>query len=196
EVPLPHYIKKRIENPEDYQTVYSKRAGAIASPTAGLHFTPQLMKNIEDKGARFVEITLHVSLGTFQPVHDISSHKMDPEYYEVSHEAAEIINSAFRSGRRIFAVGTTVLKTLETVSRLGVVYPGSGESSLFIKPGYRFESPVSALITNFHTPRSTLIMLLAAFSGYDEVMNAYRVAVSERYRFFSFGDAMLAYKKG
>ena len=195
EIPLPHYIKKMPENPEMYQTVYSRREGAIAAPTAGLHFTPELIEKIKSKGVKFVEITLHVGLGTFRPVKDMATHRMDPEFYEVREEAALEINNAAKSGHRIFAVGTTVLKTLETVSKGGIVNAGCGESSLFIKPGHIFQSPVSALITNFHIPKSTLIMLVTAFSGYDEVMTAYREAVQHRYRFFSFGDAMLLYKK-
>jgi S-adenosylmethionine:tRNA ribosyltransferase-isomerase len=194
-MPLPPYIKKKLEDPEMYQTVYSKKKGAIASPTAGLHFTPELMQKIRDKGAKFAEITLHVSLGTFKPVRDIAHHKMDAEFYEVSGEAAEGINRAVKSGHHIFGVGTTVVKTLETVSRDGIVYPGSGPSDIFIKPGYEFKSPVYAMITNFHIPKSTLLMMISAFAGYERVMSAYKAAVDEKYRFYSFGDSMLLYKK-
>ncbi|PIU30529.1 tRNA preQ1(34) S-adenosylmethionine ribosyltransferase-isomerase QueA [Candidatus Woesearchaeota archaeon CG07_land_8_20_14_0_80_44_23] len=194
-MPLPHYIKKKLEDPEMYQTVYSKKKGAIAAPTAGLHFTPELMQKIRDKGAKFVEITLHVSLGTFKPVHDIANHRMDAELYEVSADAADEINNAVKDGHRVFAVGTTVVKTLETVSKNGIVYPKSGPSDIFIKPGYKFKSPVSAMITNFHTPNSTLIMMIAAFGGYERIMAAYKDAIEEKYRFFSFGDSMLLYKR-
>ncbi len=194
-VPLPPYIKKKLEDPNMYQTVYSKKEGAIAAPTAGLHFTKELINNLKDKGVNFAEITLHVSLGTFRPVHDIKTHKMDEEYYEVSEESAKLINKTLSSGRRVFAVGTTSVRTLETVSKEGVVNSGSGFSNIFIKPGYKFQSGISGIITNFHIPKSTLLMMITAFGGYERVMNAYKVAIKERYRFYSFGDSMFLFKE-
>ncbi|MCX6710073.1 MAG: tRNA preQ1(34) S-adenosylmethionine ribosyltransferase-isomerase QueA [Candidatus Woesearchaeota archaeon] len=196
EMPLPHYIKEKLTDPEMYQTIYAKKKGAIASPTAGLHFTQELIERIRKKGAVFVELTLHVSLGTFKPVHNIETHIMDSEYYEINRESADTINNAFKSGKRIFAVGTTVLKTLETVSENGIVKPGSGGSQIFIKPGYKFNSPVSAIITNFHIPKSTLIMMIAAFGGYERIMAAYKEAIRDRYHLFSFGDSMLLFREG
>ncbi len=194
-VPLPPYIKKKLEDPNMYQTVYSKKEGAIAAPTAGLHFTKELINKLKDKGVNFAEITLHVSLGTFRPVHDIKTHKMDEEYYEVSEESAKLINKTLSSGRRVFAVGTTSVRTLETVSKEGVVNSGSGFSNIFIKPGYKFQSGISGIITNFHIPKSTLLMMITAFGGYERVMNAYKVAIKERYRFYSFGDSMFLFKE-
>ncbi len=194
-VPLPPYIKKKLEDPNMYQTVYSKKEGAIAAPTAGLHFTKELINNLKDKGVNFAEITLHVSLGTFRPVHDIKTHKMDEEYYEVSEESAKLINKTLSSGGRVFAVGTTSVRTLETVSKEGVVNSGSGFSNIFIKPGYKFQSGISGIITNFHIPKSTLLMMITAFGGYERVMNAYKVAIKERYRFYSFGDSMFLFKE-
>ncbi len=194
-VPLPPYIKKKLEDPNMYQTVYSKKEGAIAAPTAGLHFTKELINKLKDKGVNFAEITLHVSLGTFRPVHDIKTHKMDEEYYEVSEESAKLINKTLSSGGRVFAVGTTSVRTLETVSKEGVVNSGSGFSNIFIKPGYKFQSGISGIITNFHIPKSTLLMMITAFGGYERVMNAYKVAIKERYRFYSFGDSMFLFKE-
>ena len=194
-IPLPPYIKKKLDDPSMYQTVYSKKEGAIAAPTAGLHFTRELIEKLKKKGINFAEITLHVSLGTFRPVHDIKTHKMDEEYYEVSKEAAELINKTKNKGGRLFAVGTTSVRTLETVSsENGEIIPGSGFSNIFIKPGYKFKSGISGIITNFHIPKSTLLMMITAFGGYDRVMNAYKVAIEKKYRFYSFGDSMFLFK--
>ncbi len=190
--PLPPYIKGYHGDMERYQTVFARKEGAVAAPTAGLHFTPELLKAIEKKGTDIVRITLHVGWGTFKPVRveNIEEHEMEKEWYEISDDAAERINS--RDGR-LFAVGTTTVRALESSSRGGAVLPGSDETSLFIYPGYRFQSGMDALITNFHLPKSTLLMLVSAFGGYDRMMKAYRTAVEERYRFFSFGDAMLIF---
>ncbi|NPA75856.1 MAG: tRNA preQ1(34) S-adenosylmethionine ribosyltransferase-isomerase QueA [Euryarchaeota archaeon] len=194
EVPLPPYIKKKIEDADKkYQTVFARKEGAVAAPTAGLHFTPELLKKIENMGVKIGYITLHVSYGTFKPVkvQDIRQHEMEEEYYVVSEEVADMINN--REGR-LFAVGTTVMRTLESTSRNGVVYPAHGYTGIYIYPGYEFQAGVDALITNFHVPRSSLILLVSAFAGYERIMNAYRVAVAHKYRFYSFGDAMLIFK--
>ncbi|MCD6275654.1 MAG: tRNA preQ1(34) S-adenosylmethionine ribosyltransferase-isomerase QueA [Thermoplasmata archaeon] len=194
EIPLPPYIKKKISDAEEkYQTVFARKEGAVAAPTAGLHFTPELLKKIENIGVEVLYITLHVSYGTFKPVksEDIREHKMEAEYYIVSEKVAERINN--RSGR-LFAVGTTVMRTLESSSRDGMIYPSQGYTDIFIYPGYEFQAGIDALITNFHIPKSTLIMLVTAFGGYERIMNAYRIAVEMKYRFFSFGDAMLIFK--
>ena len=190
--PLPPYIKKYRGDMERYQTVFAKKDGAVAAPTAGLHFTPELLKSIGKKGVDMVHITLHVGWGTFKPVkvENIEEHRMESEWYEISGEAAERINS--REGR-LFAVGTTTVRSLESSSVNGAIIPGAGETDLFIYPGYEFKSGMDALITNFHLPKSTLLMLVTAFGGYERIMKAYRVAVEERYRFFSFGDAMLIF---
>ncbi len=191
--PLPPYIKEYEGDMERYQTVFAERDGAVAAPTAGLHFTPELLKEVGRKGVDIVHITLHVGWGTFKPVkvENIEEHEMEREWYEISEDAAERINS--REGR-LFAVGTTSVRTLESSSVDGAVIPGSGETDLFIYPGYEFRSGMDALLTNFHLPKSTLLMLVSAFAGYERIMNAYRIAVEERYRFFSFGDAMLIFK--
>lgn len=191
--PLPPYIKEYEGDMERYQTVFADKDGAVAAPTAGLHFTPELLKEIKKKGVDLVHITLHVGWGTFKPVkvENIEEHRMEKEWYEISREAAESING--REGR-LFAVGTTSVRTLESSSRDGTVLPGSGETELFIYPGYEFKSGMDALITNFHLPKSTLLMLVSAFAGYDRIMDAYRIAVQEKYRFFSFGDAMLIFR--
>ncbi len=193
EVPLPPYIKKKLDNEEKYQTVFAKKEGAVAAPTAGLHFTPELLERIRSKGVKIGYITLHVSYGTFKPVktEDIREHKMEEEYYIVGEDVAEMINS--RRGK-LFAVGTTVMRALESSSQNGVVYPSQGFTNIYIYPGYRFQAGVDALITNFHVPRSSLILLVTAYGGYDRIMNAYRVAIEKRYRFYSFGDAMLIFK--
>ncbi len=194
EIPLPPYIKKKISDAEEkYQTVFARKEGAVAAPTAGLHFTPELLKKIENIGVEVLYITLHVSYGTFKPVksEDIREHKMEAEYYIVSEKVAERINN--RSGR-LFAVGTTVMRALESSSRDGMIYPSQGYTDIFIYPGYEFQAGIEALITNFHIPKSTLIMLVTAFGGYERIMNAYRIAVEMKYRFFSFGDAMLIFK--
>lgn len=193
-MPLPPYVE-REPGPEDrerYQTVFARARGSVAAPTAGLHFTQTLLDGLEAKGVRLVRLVLHVGVGTFRPVEveDPAEHLMHSERYAVSADAAEEINRTRADGGRIWAVGTTVTRTLETVADdSGIVHPGTGETSLFIRPPYRFKA-VDRLITNFHLPRSTLLMLVAAFGGYENVMRAYRVAVDEGYRFFSYGDAM------
>ncbi|HEU5210697.1 MAG TPA: tRNA preQ1(34) S-adenosylmethionine ribosyltransferase-isomerase QueA [Longimicrobiales bacterium] len=193
-MPLPPYIGRADEpgDRERYQTVYARAEGSVAAPTAGLHFTPQLLDALEAKGVRLVRLVLHVGAGTFRPVdvEDPNQHPMHAERYEVSDDAASAINAARAAGGRVWAVGTTVTRTLESVAdERGCVRSGSGETRLFIRPGYSFRA-VDRLITNFHLPRSTLLMLVAAFGGYERIMQAYRVAVAERYRFYSYGDAM------
>ena len=191
EMPLPHYIKKQIENKERYNTVYAEYNGSAAAPTAGLHFTKELMQKLRDKGVIFTEGLLHVGLGTFRPVkaEDITEHKMHSEYYEISADAAEEINRAKREGRRVIAVGTTSVRVLETCAAAdGMFKAGFGETDIFIYPGYKFKA-VDGLITNFHLPESTLIMLVSAFMGREEALEMYKTAVKEKYRFFSFGDS-------
>ena len=193
-IPLPPYIKKPIDDPNKYQTVYAQKEGAVAAPTAGLHFTQELLKTLEEMGVEILYITLHVGLGTFRPVvvEDITKHKLDPEYFEVSDKVAERINKAKEEGRRVIAVGTTVTRVLEAQGRSGRVEPGSGLVDLFIYPGFEFRI-IDGLITNFHLPKSTLLMLVAAFMGYDLMKKAYNKAIEERMRFYSFGDAMFIY---
>ncbi|MEN3011931.1 MAG: tRNA preQ1(34) S-adenosylmethionine ribosyltransferase-isomerase QueA [Dictyoglomus thermophilum] len=193
-IPLPPYIKKPIDDPNKYQTVYAQKEGAVAAPTAGLHFTEELLKTLEEMGVEILYITLHVGLGTFRPVvvEDITKHKLDPEYFEVSDEVAERINKAKEERRRVIAVGTTVTRVLEAQGRSGKVEPGSGLVDLFIYPGFEFKV-IDGLITNFHLPKSTLLMLVAAFMGYDLMKKAYNKAIEERMRFYSFGDAMFIY---
>ena len=189
EMPLPPYITSRESEKERYQTVYSKEEGSAAAPTAGLHFTPELLKRIEEKGVKIVTVLLHVGLGTFRPVKEseIKKHVMHSEWFSIDSEAAETINN--RTGRLI-AVGTTSCRVLESIAdEEGKIKPCEGETAIFIYPGYRFKA-IEGLITNFHLPESTLIMLVSAFAGHKNVMNAYNVAVRERYRFFSFGDSM------
>jgi S-adenosylmethionine:tRNA ribosyltransferase-isomerase len=191
-MPLPPYITEKLNDPERYQTVYSDVRGSAAAPTAGLHFTPELLGQLKEKGINIAYVTLHVGLGTFRPVKvdDIENHKMHSEYYSIGEEACTAINSVRKNGGRIIAVGTTGCRVLETAgSEDGTIMPCSGWTDIFIYPGYRFKM-VDALITNFHLPESTLIMLVSAFAGRDNTMAAYRNAVEERYRFFSFGDAM------
>ncbi len=193
EMPLPPYIKHKLKDKNRYQTVYAVHDGSAAAPTAGLHFTPELLRQIEDKGVQIARITLHVGLGTFRPVKvdNIQDHHMHSEYYQVSQEAADKINAAKAAGRRVVAVGTTSTRTLESVAgEDGMMKAAGGWTSIFIYPGYRFKC-VDALITNFHLPESTLVMLVSAFAGREHILNAYRIAVENRYRFFSFGDAML-----
>jgi S-adenosylmethionine:tRNA ribosyltransferase-isomerase len=193
EMPLPPYIRKRLEDPERYQTVYARAVGSAAAPTAGLHFTPELLEEIRDKGVDIASVTLHVGLGTFRPVtaERVEEHRMHAEYYEVGEAAAERIRSARKRGGRVVAVGTTSVRTLETVAGLhGEIVPAKGWTDIFIYPGYRFRA-VDALITNFHLPRSTLLMLVSAFASRRQILAAYEEAVNRRYRFFSFGDAML-----
>lgn len=191
-VPLPPYIREKLADPERYQTVYSKVAGSAAAPTAGLHFTPELISEIEQKGCRFVDVTLHIGLGTFRPVsvEDISEHVMHTEFYQMSAEAAEVLNAAKQNGQRIIGVGTTSVRTLESVmQKYGEFRECSGETNIFIYPGYQFKA-IDAMITNFHLPKSTLIMMISAFAGKDFIFEAYQHAIDEEYRFFSFGDSM------
>lgn len=192
ETPLPPYIHERLEDRDRYQTVYARERGSAAAPTAGLHFTPELLDRLKAKGARLAFITLHVGLGTFRPVSvdDIAEHTMHREYYSVSQEAADAVNQAKEGGGRVFAVGTTAIRTLETAARNNRLAAGSGWTDIFIYPGHTFQL-VDAIVTNFHLPKSTLIMLISAFAGRERVLSAYREAVEQEYRFFSFGDAML-----
>ena len=192
-MPLPPYIHEKLRDQTRYQTVYCKTDGSAAAPTAGLHFTQELLAQIRAMGVRVVEVLLHVGLGTFRPVkeEDLTRHVMHSEYYCVSQEAADIVNAAKREGRRVIAVGTTSVRTLETVAdERGFLRPCSGDTSIFIYPPYKFKC-VDALITNFHLPESTLIMLVSALMGREQCLAVYKEAVEERYRFFSFGDAML-----
>ena len=192
-MPLPPYITQKLEEKDRYQTVYAKTAGSAAAPTAGLHFTPELLDKIREKGIEVVELTLHVGLGTFRPVKvdRIEEHHMHAEHFVISEDAAKRINERRRRGGRVIAVGTTSTRVLESVTdENGVVHPMEGETKIFIYPGYRFKA-IDALITNFHLPESTLLMLISAFSDRETVMAAYAEAVEKRYRFFSFGDAML-----
>ncbi len=191
-MPLPPYITKKLENKNDYQTVYAKEEGSAAAPTAGLHFTDELLERIKAKGVGYGEVTLHVGLGTFRPVkaEKITEHEMHGEFFHITDEVAAEINERRSRGGRIIAVGTTACRVLESVSTDdGTVHPIKGETSIFIYPGYKFKA-IDALITNFHLPESTLIMLVSALAGKDFTMSAYEEAVRERYRFFSFGDAM------
>lgn len=193
EMPLPHYIKKRLEDGEKYQTVYSRNPGSAAAPTAGLHFTGELLDAIRQRGVDIGFVTLHVGLGTFRPVkvEDIEQHHMHSEHYEISPQTADLINRTRKRKGRVIAVGTTSCRTLESVGlENGLVKPKEGWTSIFIYPGYSFKV-TDGLLTNFHLPESTLIMLVSAFAGHDNTMAAYRHAVSGKYRFFSFGDAML-----
>jgi len=193
EIPLPPYIKERLSDPERYQTVYAREEGSKAAPTAGLHFTPELLEAIRQRGVEVVSITLHVGLGTFRPVtaETVEEHHMHAEYYRVPQESAAAINRAKARGGRCIAVGTTVVRTLESVAADdGEVLPGSGWTEIFIYPGYRFKV-IDAMVTNFHLPRSTLLMLVSAFAGREQVLRAYEEAIAMGYRFYSFGDAML-----
>ena len=194
EMPLPPYIKKRLADKESYQTVYSRELGSAAAPTAGLHFTQELLARLQEQGVRIGYVTLHVGLGTFRPVKvdDITEHKIHAEHYELPEKTAQLINETRAAGGRVIAVGTTSCRTLESigVGEDGLVHPQEGYTEIFIYPGYTFKL-LDGLITNFHLPESTLIMLVSAFAGYTHTMDAYRHAVAERYRFFSFGDAML-----
>lgn len=193
EMPLPPYITHKLEDKEMYQTVYAKFDGSAAAPTAGLHFTKELLNKIEEKGIKLASITLHVGLGTFRPVKvdDVNNHHMHTEWYEVNAEAAEIINETKRNGGRVICVGTTSCRTIESVAdENGYMKAKTGETDIFIYPGYKFKV-MDGLITNFHLPESTLVMLVSAFAGKENVLSAYETAVKERYRFFSFGDAML-----
>ncbi|MBE5775261.1 MAG: tRNA preQ1(34) S-adenosylmethionine ribosyltransferase-isomerase QueA [Clostridiales bacterium] len=191
EMPLPPYIHEKLENRERYQTVYARQEGSAAAPTAGLHFTPELMERIREKGIEIVPVLLHVGLGTFRPVkvENIEEHEMHSEYFEVTEEAAAKINAAKARGSRVIAVGTTSVRTLESAAENGVLKAGSGDTKIFIRPGYQWQL-VDALITNFHLPGSTLMMLVSAIYDREHVLAAYEEAVRDEYRFFSFGDAM------
>ena len=191
-MPLPPYIKEDLDEPEEYQTVYSKNPGSVAAPTAGLHFTKELLKQIEEKGIKLAYLTLNVGLGTFRPVSvdDVNDHKMHSEFYSISQETADIINKAHANGKRVIATGTTSVRTLETVYKnKGELTADSGWTDIFIYPGFEYKV-VDALITNFHLPKSTLVMLVAALTSKDMILDTYKYAVKENYRFFSFGDAM------
>ncbi len=193
EMPVPPYIERRLDDPEAYQTVYAEHEGAVAAPTAGLHFTRALLETVRTRGVDLAVVTLHVGLGTFRAVEvdDVTAHRMDAEWYEVPQAAADAVNRARARGGRVVVVGTTGVRTLESVARDdGTVQAGSGWTDLFITPGFRFRT-TDALITNFHLPRTTLLMLVSAFAGRERVLAAYEVAVREGYRFYSFGDAML-----
>ncbi len=194
-IPLPPYIRREPSavDEERYQTVYASLGSAAAAPTAGLHFTRELMSNLKKKGIIFTELTLDVSWGTFQPVreNDLSLHKMHSENFSLSEESASIINQARGEGRRIIAVGTTSLRVLESTFNNGINEPGNNKTNIFIYPPYKIKS-INAMITNFHTPYSTLLMLVSAFSGYEKIMDAYKTAVQEKYRFFSYGDAQVS----
>ena len=193
EMPLPPYIHEKLADPSQYQTVYAKQEGSAAAPTAGLHFTPEVLSRVREKGVEIVPVLLHVGLGTFRPVkvEDVSQHVMHSEYYEVTPEAAEKINAARAAGGRVVCIGTTSVRTLETVADdNGIVHPGMGNTSIFITPGVKLKA-TDVLLTNFHLPESTLLMLISALMGREQALDAYREAVEKEYRFFSFGDAML-----
>ena len=192
QMPLPPYITHKLEDKNRYQTVYAKYEGSAAAPTAGLHFTKELLEKIKEKGIKIAHVTLHVGLGTFRPVkvENILEHHMHSEYYNVTETAAKMINDTKKNGGRIIAVGTTSTRTLESVAdENGIIHPGCGNTEIFIYPGYKFKA-IDCLITNFHLPESTLLMLVSALAGKEHIMAAYEEAVKERYRFFSFGDAM------
>ena len=192
QMPLPPYIKEKLQDKDRYQTVYAKNIGSAAAPTAGLHFTKELLKKIQDKGVIIEYITLHVGLGTFRPVvvEDVTKHEMHSEYYEMSEKTADVLNKAQREGRKIIAVGTTTVRTLETIMvQYNEFKKCSGQTKIFIYPGFKFKA-VNALITNFHLPKSTLIMLVSALASKEIILKAYQTAVENKYRFFSFGDAM------
>lgn len=196
-IPLPPYIHEKLKEKDRYQTVYARHEGSAAAPTAGLHFTPGMMEKIKNKGVKIVELTLHIGLGTFRPVKvsDIEKHKMHSEYFEISQDACDIINRTKDEKGRIIAVGTTSCRTLESVAlETGEVFPKRGETDIFIYPGFEFKV-IDALITNFHLPESTLLMLVSAFSGLENIKKAYEEAIEKKYRFFSFGDVMFLTKK-
>ena len=192
-MPLPPYIHEKLDDQSRYQTVYAKEVGSAAAPTAGLHFTTDLLKRIEDKGINIAYVTLHVGLGTFRPVSvsNVEEHEMHSEFYSMKKEVAELLNKTKESGNRIIAVGTTSTRTLETImSEHDKFVECNGWTKIFIYPGYKFKG-IDALITNFHLPKSTLVMLVSALAGRENILNAYKIAVENKYRFFSFGDAML-----
>ena len=191
-MPLPPYIHEKLKDKERYQTVYSRVEGSSAAPTAGLHFTPELLEDVQGKGVKIAKVTLHVGLGTFRPVKEenIEDHKMHSEYYEIAKDACDVINETKKNGGRVICVGTTSCRTIESAAdENGYLRPQSGNTEIFIYPGYKFKV-LDCLITNFHLPESTLLMLVSALAGKENIMNAYKVAVEEKYRFFSFGDAM------
>ena len=193
QMPLPPYIKEKLQDKERYQTVYSRELGSAAAPTAGLHFTKEILAKLKERGVNIAYVTLHVGLGTFRPVKvdDVTEHKMHSEHYSITQENADIINNTKQNGGRVICVGTTSCRTVESaMQKFGEIKECSDDTSIFIYPGYTFKC-MDGLITNFHLPESTLIMLVSAFAGYEKTMNAYNVAVKERYRFFCFGDAML-----
>lgn len=194
QMPLPHYIHEELKDNSRYQTVYAKYEGSAAAPTAGLHFTDELLEKIRKKGVKIGYVTLHVGLGTFRPVKEeqIENHLMHTEHYVLPKETADLINDTKKSGGRVICVGTTSCRTVESVASKGEIAADEGDTSIFIYPGYEFKC-LDALITNFHLPESTLIMLVSALAGRENVLNAYKVAVEEKYRFFSFGDAMFIY---
>ena len=192
-MPLPPYITHKLKDKNRYQTVYAKNDGSAAAPTAGLHFTKELMKQVEEKGVKIAHVTLHVGLGTFRPVKvdDVESHHMHSEFYMVEEDQAKLINDTKKNSGRVISVGTTSCRTLESATdENGILHAGSGWTEIFIYPGYKFKM-IDGLITNFHLPESTLLMLVSALAGKEYIMAAYEEAVKERYRFFSFGDAML-----
>lgn len=193
QMPLPPYIKEKLQDKERYQTVYSRELGSAAAPTAGLHFTKEILAKLKERGINIAYVTLHVGLGTFRPVKvdDVTQHKMHSEHYSITQENADIINKTKQNGGRVICVGTTSCRTVESaMQKFGEIKECSDDTSIFIYPGYIFKC-MDGLITNFHLPESTLIMLVSAFAGYEKTMNAYNVAVAEKYRFFSFGDAMI-----
>lgn len=192
EMPLPPYITAKLEDKEMYQTVYSKNEGSAAAPTAGLHFTPELLKEVEEMGVKLAFLTLHVGLGTFRPVKvdNVEEHKMHSEFYSVSEECAKTVNDTIDNGGRVICIGTTSCRTVESAAEGGKLVAKSGWTDIFIYPGYKFKI-TNALITNFHLPKSTLIMLVSALSDKEKILNAYKIAVEEKYRFFSFGDCMI-----
>ena len=191
EMPLPPYITEKLKDKDRYQTVYAKNPGSAAAPTAGLHFTDEVLSKIKNKGVNIVYVTLHVGLGTFRPVSvdDITKHEMHSEYYTMSKDTADILNETKNKGKRIISVGTTSTRVLETVCEDGLFKEQSGNTKIFIYPGYKFKA-IDALLTNFHLPKSTLVMLVSALAGKDNILKAYKHAVEEKYRFFSFGDCM------
>jgi S-adenosylmethionine:tRNA ribosyltransferase-isomerase len=192
QLPTPPYVKRKLDRDSQYQTVYSRKKGSIAAPTAGLHFTRRLLDKIKRKGVKVAKVTLHVDFGTFLPVRDINQSTLHAEYFEVDKRNADIINK--RQGR-LFVAGTTSVRTLESAGKNGKIIPKSGKTKIFIKPGYKFKAEIDGLITNFHLPKSTLLMLVSAFIGRKKILKAYKTAIKNKYRFFSFGDAMLILNK-
>ena len=192
-MPTPPYITEELQASDEYQTIYARKEGSIAAPTAGLHFTEEVLNNISKKDVELHDVVLHVGPGTFLPVRtdEVEEHKMGTEYYEIPETTAEAVTAANQEGRRVIVIGTTTVRTLESASKNGNLYPKTGWADLFIYPGYQFQSGMDLLLTNFHLPRSTLLMLVSAFAGKERVMTAYKEAVEMNYRFYSFGDAML-----